>query len=90
MSRPHDGPKMSSQPFFWRPEAHQGRAYPTARSPEETECDRRRLDHEEAARLLMRATIEQKIDRLNRQDRERFERRRREKRLPCQRRASRS
>lgn len=75
-----DGPKLSSQPFFWRPEAFQGRAFPNAPPPEEIERDQIRLDEEALARMLMRSTIGERIDRYDRADWLRLERRRRQKR----------
>jgi hypothetical protein len=80
MSKSYDGPKMGSQSFIWRPEAFQGKAYPTGRSLEEAQRDQRRLDDEVATRVSMRAVTEEKIDRLNRDEHARLVRRRREKR----------
>jgi hypothetical protein len=80
MSQPKDGPKMSSQPFFWRPEAFQGKAYPNVLSLEQMENDQWRLDNEGACRVLLRAVAGEKIDRWSAEDRARLARRRREKR----------
>ena len=80
MSKPHDGPKMSSQPFFWRPEAHQGRAFPNALTPGEIKRDQIRQDDEAAARMLMRSINGDRIDRYDLADRKRLELRRRQMR----------
>jgi hypothetical protein len=80
MSKQKDGPKMSSQPYFWKPEAFQGRAYPNVLSLEEAERDQMRLDDEAACRVLLRAINGEKIDHWDREDRARLEMRRRQKR----------
>jgi hypothetical protein len=80
MSKPKDGPKMSSQPFFWRPEAFQGKPYPNMLSLDEMERDQWRLDNEAACRILLRTASGEKIDRWDREDRARLARRHREKR----------
>ena len=80
MSKPKDGPKMSSQPFFWKPEAFQGKAYPNVLSLEEMERDQYRLDDEATCRILLSEISGEKIDRWDREDRARLARRRREKR----------
>lgn len=46
-------PKLSSQPFFWRPEAFQGRAFPNELPPGEAERDQMQQDYDAATRVLM-------------------------------------